>query len=131
MKRSTTLVAAVATLLFAAGARADRVEWGYAVDRDRPAVEADRPATGGITLTNELFRTAAGDSNIVLTSLSTFSSAPFDNPDVFTRAPFALTLTLTDTASGATGTMTFAGAFSGVLSRAFTRIETEFTSAAE
>lgn len=131
MKRSTTLVAAFATLMFAASAQAEKVEWGYSVDRDRPAVEADVPSTGGITLTNELFRTAAGNSDIVLTSLSTFSSAPFDKPDVFTNASFALTLTLTDLASGATGSMTFAGIFNGILSRAFSQIETRFTGQTE
>lgn len=131
MRRSTTLVAAFATLMCAAVARAEKVEWGYSVDRDRPAIEADVPGTGGITLTNELFRTAAGNSDIVLTSLSTFSSAAFDTPDVFTNSPFALTLTLTDVASGASGSMTFSGMFSGILSRAFSQIETQFTGTTE
>lgn len=131
MRRSTTLVAAFATLMFAAVAQAEKLEWGYAVDRDRPAIEADVPGTGGITLTNELFRTAAGNSDIVLTSLSTFSSAPFDKPDVFTNASYALTLTLTDIASGASGSVTFSGMFNGILSRAFSQIETQFTGLTE
>ena len=129
MKRLTSLVAVVATLVFAASAPAAGVEWGYSVDRDRPAVEADVPGTGGITLTNVLFRTAAGNSDIVLTSLGTFSSAPFEKPDTCANAAYGMTLTITDLASGQTGTLTFSGAFNGILSRAFSQIGNEFTSA--
>ncbi len=131
MKRSTTLLAAFATLLFTVAAQANGVEWGYSVDRDRPAVEADVPGTGGITLTNELFRTARGDSDIVLTSLSTFSSASFEKPDTFTNAPYALTLTLTDMASGVTGSLVWTGQFSGILSRSYAQIANDFTGLAE
>src|SRR5262245_55755833 len=116
MKRSTTLLATVAMLAFAAAAPAAAIEWGYSVDRDRPAVEADVPGTGGVTLTNELFRPVTGDSAIVLTSMTTFSSASFDKPDAFTNAQFTLTLSLTDVASGATGTVSFTGMFNGLLS---------------
>lgn len=131
MKRSTTLVALAAMFAFAAAAPAAGIEWGYSVDRDRPAVEADVPGTGGITLTNELFRKAAGDSDIVLTSLSTFSSASFEKPDTFTDAPYNLTVTLMDVASGETGNVTFSGRFTGVLSRAFSQIGNEFQNLTE
>lgn len=127
MKRSTTLLAAFATLLFTVAAQAAGGEWGYSVDRDRPAVEADVPGTGGITMTNELFRTARGDSDIVMTALNTFSSATFDKPDTFTNAQYALTLTLTDMASGVTGSLVWTGQFNGVLSRSFATISNEFT----
>lgn len=127
MKRSTTLLAAFATLLFTVAAQAAGGEWGYSVDRDRPAVEADVPGTGGITMTNELFRTARGDSDIVMTALNTFSSATFDKPDTFTNAQYALTLTLTDMASGVTGSLVWTGQFNGILSRSFATISNEFT----
>lgn len=131
MKRSTTLLATVAILAFAAAAPAAGIEWGYSVDRDRPAVEADVPGTGGITLTNELFRKAAGNSDTVLTSLSTFSSASFEKPDTFTNAAYNLSVTLMDIASGATGSVTFSGQFNGVLSRSFAQIGNEFTGKTE
>jgi hypothetical protein len=127
MKRLTTLLAAAALLAFASSSPAEVISWGYSVDRDRPAIEADVPGTGGITLTNELFRTAQGESDIVLSSLSTFSSAPFDKPDKFTNANYALTLTITDVASGATGNLTFSGKFNGILSKAYAQITNEFT----
>jgi PEP-CTERM motif len=132
MNRLTTLFATVAMVLFAAAAQADTIRtWGYTVDRDRPAVEADMPSTGGITLTNELFREAAGDSDVVLTSLSTFSSAAFETPDTFSAKPYSLTLTITDLESGQTGSLTFSGVFNGILSRAYAQIATEFTSLTE
>jgi PEP-CTERM motif len=104
-------------LLFATtSVRADPIAWSYAWTRTPVSVPSDANGTGGISLTLGQGLPMTGDSDITAVNLSTFSSAPAGTIDHFTHSPFTLGLNLTDTASGQTGTTSFAGEFSGTLS---------------
>jgi len=82
---------------------------------------------GRLELTNEPMGHAIGDSDIVATNIKAFSTATPDAPDVFTSRAYALSLTLRDTASGATGVLTFTGEFSGTLTSGSANITNAFT----
>jgi hypothetical protein len=71
--------------------------------------------------------TAAGSSDIVATDLQTVSSADDDHPDRFTAQSYQLKLTLTDLASHAAGSLTFAGVFDGTISKLTSDISNTFT----
>jgi hypothetical protein len=108
----------LATLLLASGsARANLIAWSYNWQPTVPAVLADSPVNGGkITLSNEPSGTAVGDSDIVATNLKSVSSADPNTPDTFTHKTFTLNLTLTDSASHQTGTLSFMAEFNGTIS---------------
>jgi hypothetical protein len=131
MKRfSTHLYGTVfASLLFAGSiTRADSftIQW----DRDDPikggAVLADAGGTGGVSFTNmqetkpiSIAPSTNGTPppliNTVASNLSTFSSANNGAFDSFTNAPWAMTVTLKDLASGTSGKLTFTGVVNGQL----------------
>ena len=118
---------ALACVLFSAGgARADLIPWTYNWAPGPTVVTSDTGA-GRLVLSNEPLGHAIGDSDIVATNIHAFSSALPDAPDVFTSRTYALSLTLKDTASGATGVFTFTGAFSGTLTAGSANIDNLFT----
>src|SRR5207249_3547993 len=80
-----------------------------------------------LVLSNEPLGHAIGDSDIVATNIHAFSTASPDAPDVFTNRGYSLSLTLKDTASGATGVFTFTGEFSGTLTSGSALITNAFT----
>jgi hypothetical protein len=132
MKRSTLLLTAAIALLVSLGhsARADQIAWTYSWQRDPVSIAADTPGTGGVSLTNEsLPKNAAGNSDIVATNLRAFSSALPDAPDkLVTGGAYTLSLTLTDSASGSSGTLTFTGKLSGTFSASNANITNVFDS---
>ena len=134
MKRFLHLFASTAVLLVAgASVRADAIPWTYSWQRDPISIAADGGGTGGVSLTSEaLPKNAAGNSDIVATNLRAFSSATAENPDTFkTNGAYVLSLTLTDSTSGNSGTLTFAGKLSGTFSVGNANITNLFNSPTE
>jgi hypothetical protein len=134
MKRFLHLFASTAVLLLAgASVRADMIPWTYSWQRDPVSIAADGGGTGGVSLTSEaLPKNAAGNSDIVATNLRAFSSATADMPDKFqTNGAYVLSLTLTDSTSGNSGTLTFAGKLSGTFSVGNANITSVFNSPTE
>jgi hypothetical protein len=110
------LIAPLALLTLATGAaRADLVSWSYNWAAGASSVAADGSGTGSINFSVNPGGTIAGSSTISVVNLSTASSATAAAPDTFTARPYALTLSLTDGPSQATGQLTFAGHFDGTL----------------
>jgi hypothetical protein len=132
LKRSTsTLFGWTLACLLGAGtaARADLISWSYNWTPSSPAIFADSPGTGKITLTNEPLASAVGTSDIVATNLKVFSTANPATPDTFTNAAYSLTLLLTDTASKQSGSLTFKGEFNGTISALNSDLTNTFTNA--
>jgi hypothetical protein len=130
MRYSPAALGGVALALLCAaapGARADFIPWNYAWSRSPDKVLADSPGTGFISLTDEPTKSAAGTSDIVATNIQTHSTAPNDNPDLFTAKPFTLSLSLQDQLSGSSGTLDFTGQFDGTLTANSALIRGTFT----
>jgi hypothetical protein len=122
--------AALALVMLAgANVRADFIPWTYSWTRNPIAVPADGSGTGGIAMTNQPVNHAVSSSDIVATSLWSFSSAPTAHPDTFTNQPFSLTLTLTDDNSHQTTSLTLNGVFNGTLSTSSANIAQSWTGA--
>jgi hypothetical protein len=121
--------ASVALVLLAgADARAAFVNWSYNWSRlPADVVSADAFGTSRLSLTDEPLGHATNSSDIVATNIRTFSNAARANPNNFLDAAYALTLRLTDDASGETATLTFGGVFNGTLSATSANISTTFT----
>jgi hypothetical protein len=135
MKHFFQLFAAtVALLLAGASVRADvvttPVPWTYSWQRNPVSIAADGSGTGGVSLTSEaLPKQAAGSSDIVATNLRIFSSAAAGTPDqLSTNGAYTLSLTITDTNSGESGTVTFTGKLSGTFSAGSSLITNAFNS---
>ncbi len=132
MKRSfAALMGTSLALLLLAGspAWASFVGWDYAWSPSSLVVAADGGSTGGISLTLQAQAHADGTSDIIATNLRTFSSAPRTLPDSMASGNYTLTLSLTDTASGQSGTATFSGFFSGTFSTTSADVHNTFTGA--
>jgi hypothetical protein len=131
MKLRTLIMRAltVALLTFTAGsARADLVPWGY--DWSAAPAGGVTAGTGKITLSNESFHVAVGDSQTVATNLQVFSTA---NPlvgqyDTFGLhdGGYTLTLFLKDLTSGKTGTLMFDGQLQGKFSEFNANVTNQF-----
>jgi hypothetical protein len=121
--------AAVAALLAVAPARADLVSWTYDAQRVPVLIPADGGGTGGVGLSNEPSKSAVGSSDIVLTNVKVFSTAPSDTPDQFSSGGgYTLSLKLTDTASGLFGTLVWNGKLSGTFSANSSNLKNTFLS---
>jgi hypothetical protein len=120
------VTALLLSLTTAAEARADLIYWSYSWTNSPNTIEADTPGTGSVSLTNESTHTAEGNSNIVATDLRTSSNAPDSNPAMFTNKGYSLVLSLTDNASGQTGTLTFNGVLNGTLTKTSSNIQNTF-----
>jgi hypothetical protein len=108
----------------------DLVEWSYSWSSNYASnsIPADSPGTGGVSLTREQTRDATGSTSVVATNLRTFSTASTSNPDQLnTNGTYQLTITITDTASGEFGTLTFTGKLTGTFSQGGTDITNSFT----
>jgi hypothetical protein len=120
----------VACLFLApAAARADLISWSYSWDQSPLAIAADGHGTGSVNLAANPGGTVVGNSNIVAVNLNTGSAAPVGTPDTFTHQAYALTLTLTDGPSQASGQLTFAGHFDGTLSATSAALQNTFDGA--
>jgi hypothetical protein len=117
LKRFTLFSLTLFSLLVAsANAQASLVAWTYNWQPNLSAVLADQNDGGKITLSNEPAGHAIGDSDIVATNLKTVSTSDPSTPDTFTHKSYTLSLTLTDSASHQSGTLTFQGEFNGSIS---------------
>jgi hypothetical protein len=109
--------AALILCLAGSAARADFESWTFTVSVLPGVVVADQGGSGRVAMAPNLFTGPnTGSADIGLLWLRAFSVAPVTNPDTFTHKAFRLDLTLTDSASHASGTLTFAGEFNGSLS---------------
>ena len=114
-------------LTFGGFARADLIQWSYNWSRSPANVMADSPGTGYISLTDETPQNAVGNSDIVATNIQAHSTASAADPDVFTNAPFTLSLYLLDKESGSNSTLKFIGVFNGTLTDLSSNIQATFT----
>jgi hypothetical protein len=103
-------------LLANTSARASLISWSYNWEPSATKVFANAGGSGYLSLTDEPSHSATGPSNTVVTNIHTVSTAAFNTPDTFNKAPVSFALQITDTASGATGSVTFSGSFSGTIS---------------
>jgi hypothetical protein len=110
-----------------ASARADLI-WGYNWEPSTGKVFANGGGSGYLKLTDEPAKTAAGSSNTVVTNLQAVSTAPYNTPDLFNKAPVSFSLQLQDVASKATDTLTFSGNFSGIISGNYANVQFASTS---
>lgn len=131
MRRTWTLFASSMALLFILGTQSQAafIEWTYAWSREpiEGSVAADPGGTGGVSLTNELEKTAVGSSDVVATNLRVFSSTEPSVPDTITDGAYSLTITIKDVASGESGSLTFTGLLNGTFSTSSANVSNEFT----
>src|SRR5262249_52064437 len=84
---------------------------------------------GSVSFTNQPAQTASGNSDTVATNLKANSLAAPGSPDTLSgTGAYTLTLSLTDSTSGATGTLTFTGKLSGSFSKDSANITNQFNS---
>src|SRR5262245_33154744 len=122
------LFALAALLAAQADAPAAFLQWTYNWSRvPADVVAADANGASKLSLTDEPLGHATNDSDIVATNIRTFSNAPRATPNKFQDAAYALTLKLTDDASGESGTLRFSGVFNGTLSATSAGITTRIT----
>jgi hypothetical protein len=126
--RCSRAVALVLLLAAAPAVHADWIPWTYSWSNSPQTILSDGGA-GNITLTNEPTLEAVGNTDIVATNIRTYSTASAGSPDTFTNKAYTLSLTLTDSNSGQTGTAAFTGIFNGTLTAASSNITNKFTSA--
>jgi hypothetical protein len=129
-KHSLSICAGIALmLLFLANtsARADLI-WSYNWEPSTGKVLANGGGSGYLKLTDEPAKTVTGSSNTVVTNIQAVSTAAFNTPDVFNKAPASFSLQLQDVASKATDTLKFSGSFSGIISGNFANVQLAFTS---
>jgi PEP-CTERM motif len=130
MRYPPTLLCGVSLTLvlgLAGDGRADLIHWTASWSRSPSEIPADSPGTGKITLSDAGAQDFAGNSDLVATNLATSSTAPIDNPDVFTDKHYTLNLTLVDQASGHDYTFSFTGVLNGTLFALGANIKNTFT----
>jgi hypothetical protein len=129
MKRTLLRVAVLAltACLFAAGpARAGNIKWNYNWEPLSPTLLSTNTQSS-INLSDDPLVKAENNTDVVATNLTTFSKADPHNPDMFSNAAYALKMTITDLASGLTGSLTFTGHLDGTLSSLSAGITNTFT----
>lgn len=117
------------------------IAWNYQWNAQPNVVQADplspNQPPGGITLTPGAITinggspgTAQGNASIVAVNLNafTFAPSPDGKPYEFTDSPYRLGVTLTDAASGKSGTLHFSGVFDGSFTDSSMNLHTLFTS---
>jgi hypothetical protein len=130
MIRSATARGSVALALLlslAAVGRADLIHWTYSWSSSPNNLFADTPGSGYINLSSGAVNTAAGNSDIVAANLQVHSTSTTAHPDTFTNKAYTLTLSLTDHASSAGGTLAFSGTLSGTATAGSANITNTFT----
>jgi hypothetical protein len=131
MKRLLPYVCSLAAALgLCAAGRADMVPWTYSVSANtpNPVMANSSMPMSSITLGGESMVNAVGSTGVVLSGLTANSTQSPSTPDTFTSTPWGVNLTITDTPSGQSKTLTIAGAFSGTMSSGSSIITSSFTS---
>ncbi|MFO0843316.1 MAG: PEP-CTERM sorting domain-containing protein [Gemmataceae bacterium] len=103
------------------------IRWGYDWSASPGFVTA---GAGKVTLSNETYHKAAGDSHVVATQLQVVSTASPQAPDTFATGGggYSLTINLKDLDSGETGSLTFTGKLQGSFSQLSANVTNTFTS---
>ena len=128
MRRSTALAALALLLLAGNRGRADFIQWSYNWNINPISVLSDS-GNGSVSFTNQPAQTASGNSDTVATNLKANSLADPKTPDTLSNTgAYSLTLSLTDSTSGQTGTLTFSGKLSGSFSKDSANITNQFNS---
>jgi len=123
----TVLIAAASAVLLCWGteARADKIDWSYNWTPSSTEILSDS-GQSKLILSNEPVgkaTTIVGNStDVVATNIKTQSSVDPGTLDTFTNQPFSLSVTITDTASTKSGTLTFTGLFNGTLNSGAAKI---------
>jgi hypothetical protein len=126
MRPTPAILGLAVLLLLAPTARAEQINWSYSWSRSPTEVSADS-GSGFISLTEESFKHASGNTSIVATNIQVSSTATSSHPDTYTNKSYTLTLTIKDAASGHEGTLTFTGVFNGKTTAHRTNITNTFT----
>src|SRR5579883_595739 len=88
-------IALVLLFLTNTSARADLI-WGYNWEPGTGKVFANGGGSGYLKLTDEPAKSATGSSNTVVTNIQAVSTAPYNTPDIFNKAPVSFSLQLQD-----------------------------------
>jgi hypothetical protein len=130
---SGRLLATVLVFFLVGGAaQADLITpWTYSWSRSPLSVAADASSTGGGSINLTLVNPAAGthmtgDNPITAVDLATNNSQTVGSTSSFTNSPYALTLHLSDSTSGASTDFTFNGQFNGTVTPTNASISTTF-----
>jgi hypothetical protein len=122
------VLAVVLCLAITSPTRAGLVQWSYTTTPGTSTVSADGASpVGNVQLTGGGAPAVAGPSSIVLASLSSFSTVDHSHPETFTNRPWSINVTISDTHSHTSGTLTFSGVFNGLLSSQSSLITNTFT----
>jgi hypothetical protein len=126
MRRSTALAALALLLIAGNRGRADFIQWSYNWNINPISVLSDS-GNGSVSFTNQPAQTATGNSDTVATNLKANSLADPKTPDTLNNTgAYTLTLSLTDTTSGQSGTLAFSGKLSGSFSKDSANITNQF-----
>jgi hypothetical protein len=113
----TTPLLALAVLAFATQqTRADFVPWSYNWEPSPLIINAHGSTHGHLALTDEPLKHAVGASDVIVTNIRAFSTAPRRKPDHFAHAMVSFTLVLTDLLSGQSAVLRFRAFFTGTIS---------------
>jgi hypothetical protein len=117
------------TLLAGRTLRADVIKWDYSwsMSPGSGVLHADKPGKGKVIFDLEHPGSSADTSDISAANLSTVSKAGDAKPDRFlARGMYTLTLTLTDEASGLSGSVTFTGKINGTFTALSANLDNAF-----
>jgi hypothetical protein len=113
---SKAAIALVVVVVGTSQARANFVPWAYNWEPTPLIIHADGRTHGHLMLTDEPIKLANGTSDVAVTNIRAFSTAPRGRPDHFAHAVVIFTLVLTDLQSGQTARLRFGGFFTGTIS---------------
>jgi hypothetical protein len=115
MKHLRLLLAALAVLALATPVRADFISWSYTTSPTL-SLPADSPGTGSVAMIGAS-GSPMGGSEIVVANLKTISTASTSAPDnMITGGGYQVDVSLTDSLSHQSGTLTFLGKLTGMFS---------------
>jgi hypothetical protein len=133
MKRSLLAFASAAGLLCLAStpawadATSTQVGWNYNFTPGQSFVSSDS-GSGTVSFTNEPTKGATNTSDVVVTNLRVSSTASPSSPDTLTTSgAWKVSLTITDSSSGQSDTMSFSGKLGGNFSASNSNVTNTFT----
>jgi hypothetical protein len=123
------LVTAVAVVAMASPLRADPIAWSFSWAPSASTIQADSGGLGSVTLTGGTSQNAFGNSFVVAANLQTSSSATATDPSTLSaNGGYQLNLTIKDTASQQSATLSFLGKLSGTFSSVSSNLTNAFLS---